>query len=302
MNADGDIKARRNNVAAVVERVELKEIDPESLVLPFELLNGSLYRAKIIKTSKDDYLFLDFHHIICDGTSEAIILTDLNKAFLNEELIKEEYTGFEVALREQENLKTDKLEKAKAFYHNILKDVDGEYLIKKDLKVSEISKLKSHDYILDLDNNSLIKFIEKNKLTNNAYFNFAFAFTLSKFLYKDDSLYTTIYNGRNDSKLENSVTMLVKTFPVYFNPKNDSSIVSVIHDAQTYLLNAMSHDIYSFAEIKNEILFTDKTTSELAYEFNFSEPGHLMRFFKKQTGQTVTEFKEEYKGQQFTAE
>lgn len=56
------------------------------------------------------------------------------------------------------------------------------------------------------------------------------------------------------------------------------------------------------AEIKNEILFTDKTTSELAYEFNFSEPGHLMRFFKKQTGQTVTEFKEEYKGQQSTAE
>lgn len=56
------------------------------------------------------------------------------------------------------------------------------------------------------------------------------------------------------------------------------------------------------AEIKNEILFTNKTTSELAYEFNFSEPGHLMRFFKKQTGQTVTEFKEEYKGGQFAAE
>ena len=35
---------------------------------------------------------------------------------------------------------------------------------------------------------------------------------------------------------------------------------------------------------------------------NFSEPGHLMRFFKKQTGQTVTEFKEEYKGGQFAAE
>jgi hypothetical protein len=27
-----------------------------------------------------------------------------------------------------------------------------------------------------------------------------------------------------------------------------------------------------------------------------------MRFFKKQTGQTVTEFKEEYKGGQFAAE
>lgn len=50
------------------------------------------------------------------------------------------------------------------------------------------------------------------------------------------------------------------------------------------------------AEIKNEILFTNKTASELAYEFHFSEPGHFMRFFKKQTGQTITEFKEEYKG------
>lgn len=56
------------------------------------------------------------------------------------------------------------------------------------------------------------------------------------------------------------------------------------------------------AELKNELLFTNKTISELAYEFNFSEPGHLMRFFKKQTGQTVTEFKEEYKGQKFVVE
>ena len=40
-----------------------------------------------------------------------------------------------------------------------------------------------------------------NKVTSNALFNFAFAFTLSKFLYKNEALYTTIYNGRKSSKM-----------------------------------------------------------------------------------------------------
>ena len=35
------------------------------------------------------------------------------------------------------------------------------------------------------------------------------------------------------------------------------------------------------AEIKNGLLFSHKTVSEIAYDFHFSEPSHLMRFFKK---------------------
>lgn len=47
-------------------------------------------------------------------------------------------------------------------------------------------------------------------------------------------------------------------------------------------------------EVKRELLFTNKTISEIAYELNFSEPNHLMRFFKKQTQQTISEFKRVY--------
>ena len=49
------------------------------------------------------------------------------------------------------------------------------------------------------------------------------------------------------------------------------------------------------AEIKNELLFTNKSISEIAYAFNFPEPSHLMRFFKQQTGKTCREFQEDYK-------
>lgn len=43
-------------------------------------------------------------------------------------------------------------------------------------------------------------------------------------------------------------------------------------------------------EIQNLIIHSAKTINEIAYELNFSEPNHLMRFFKAQTGLTTSEF------------
>ena len=47
-------------------------------------------------------------------------------------------------------------------------------------------------------------------------------------------------------------------------------------------------------ELKNELLFSDRNVSQLADEFHFSDPSHLMRFFKQQTGKTFTQFLQDY--------
>lgn len=44
------------------------------------------------------------------------------------------------------------------------------------------------------------------------------------------------------------------------------------------------------AEIKDRLLHSNQTVSEIAYDLNYSEPGHMMRFFKKQTGLTTSEY------------
>lgn len=43
-------------------------------------------------------------------------------------------------------------------------------------------------------------------------------------------------------------------------------------------------------EIKNYLIHSKLTVSEIAYKLNFSEPNHLMRFFKTQTGMTTSAF------------
>ena len=68
------------------------------------------------------------------------------------------------------------------------------------------------------------------------------------------------------------------------------SVMAQYGVSATYLLKQRL-----LAEIKNELLFTSKSISEIAYAFSFAEPSHLMRFFKQQTGRTCREFQEEYK-------
>lgn len=47
-------------------------------------------------------------------------------------------------------------------------------------------------------------------------------------------------------------------------------------------------------EIKDYLIHSELTISEIAYKLNISEPNHLMRFFKKQTGMTTSEFLANY--------
>ncbi len=45
------------------------------------------------------------------------------------------------------------------------------------------------------------------------------------------------------------------------------------------------------AEIKKDLLYSNKTIAEVGYDFNFSEPGNFIRFFKTMTKTTPKEFR-----------
>lgn len=47
-------------------------------------------------------------------------------------------------------------------------------------------------------------------------------------------------------------------------------------------------------ELKNELLFSNRSVSQLADDFHFSDPSHLMRFFKQQTGKTCSQYLSDY--------
>ena len=248
LNDSGDIRAKRNDGAAPVVELICADALPEKMVQPFKLMNSPLYRVRIYRTKEGNYLYLEIHHIICDGTSEAVMIEDINAAYGGAALETESYTGFEAALAEEKARQSESYGKAKAYYDAIFSGVDSDFLPSSDVDgEAESSSQFKLPSVLDVA--AVKKWCGQNGVTLNAFFNSVFAFVLAKYNYKTEAVYTTIYNGRNDSRLARAVTMLVKTFPVYCALEGERRIAELVKATGEQLIGSMENDVYSFAEI-----------------------------------------------------
>lgn len=252
MDENGDIWQKRNDDALF--EVTIRDfLCKESLVLPYELLDGRLFCIELYDTPDGKYLFMEFHHIISDGTSCGIFIRDINRAYAGERLECEVFSGFEAALVEQKALQGEEYVRAKAYYDSIFKNCDTDFLPAKDNVPNKDKEEKSavgiYNRNVTADPGALNAFCAENRITMNALFTAAFGFVAGRYVYKDDAVFTTIYNGRNDSRLSSAVGMFVKTLPVYCNIDGEREIGDYLREVGTQLVDSMNADIYSFAEI-----------------------------------------------------
>ena len=91
----------------------------ETLVRPYMLFNEQLFCLEIHRTCDGNYLFLDIHHIVADGTSLGIILNDINRAYSGEKLEVEEYTSYDLALDNRDALASDAYKNAENYYKSV---------------------------------------------------------------------------------------------------------------------------------------------------------------------------------------
>lgn len=282
---DGSVCAVRNDDAvAAVEIVDVAGLPANGdLVKPFTLIGSPLYRIKIFKTQKGNFLFMDVHHIVSDGTSTGVFINDINRAYAGESIETENFTGFEAALEEVDLRASDKFTAAEKYYETLLSGCNTESLPAKCPERSAIAvgEVSSATAVVAYFHGSLgeksaavTEFCKKRNVTQNAFFNAAFSLTLSKFIRNESVAYCTVYNGRNDSRLFESFAMLVKTLPVSSEINTKATVVSFVESMQKQLMDSMANDIYSFAEIsrkfglKSDIFFTYQGDN-----FNFDNIG-----------------------------
>lgn len=247
MDADGEIRQRRNDQAPFA--VEIKDcLNREELVRPYELMGERLFRISLYDTPEGKFLFLEFHHIISDGTSCGIFIRDMNKAYGGETLTPEGFSGFEAALVEEQALLSGEYEKAKEYYDSIFKGCDTDFLLSRE-KQGEKPGAGMYCRKVTADPEALSAFCAEKQITMNALFTAAFGFVTGRYVYKDEAVFTTIYNGRSDSRLSSVISMLVKTLPVYCNLDGEQEIAAYLKETGEQLVNSQNADLYSFGEI-----------------------------------------------------
>ncbi len=259
---NGDIRAKRmDSESPVVDMMYCTKLPEQAkMVKPFRMLGSRLYNAVIFNTSEGCYLFLDISHIISDGVSVRIILDSISRAYSGETPEIEKFSGFEAALEEQHIRKSDIYTQAKDYYNSLLSGCDTECMPARSA-FGEQSGTGTFILGSELVSDDIEEFCEKNRITPNSFFNGVFGCVLGKFIAKDEFVYTTLYNGRNDSRLADTVSMLVRTIPVAIKLDNNGNISDYLKNIQSQLAESMANDAYSFAEIadtyhvKSDIMF-----------------------------------------------
>nr|WP_285840249.1 condensation domain-containing protein [Bacillus velezensis] len=86
---DGEpIQTISPDARVLIDYSEVDEIDIQTeydkFIQPFVLSEAPLMRVKLMKTTTASYLFVDIHHIICDGESLPVILQQVNEFYEND--------------------------------------------------------------------------------------------------------------------------------------------------------------------------------------------------------------------------
>ena len=245
---DGDFSFDENSIETIV--TEDIETVKAQLAKPYRLLGGRLFQAKLIKADRL-YLFLDMHHIISDGASLNIILRDIAGAYEGETPAAETYSSYEAALSEEKARVSERYVRARDYYASLLGGCDTDCQPKPDKNEPGV-RAGFMAAASSVPPEEIEAYCRQNKVTANGFFNAVFGFVLGRYQNAEEAVFTTVYNGRSDSRTDNSVGMFVKTLPVYCGIDGQKTVLEYVRETGAQLLDSMENDIYSFAEISRE--------------------------------------------------
>ncbi len=257
MDSDGEIMQRRRDEAPFTLRIR-DYLDKDKLVTPFKLIDGRLFNAALFATSDGNSFFIDIHHSICDGTSLVILIEDINRAYAGQPLEPESYSSFDAARDEQKRRDSAEYAQAEAYFADLFSGCDTQFLPGPD-KSDAVPTPGEVNWTPPLEVAAVADYCEAQKITPNAFFVGLFGYLLGRYTNKNHSVFTTIYNGRSDSRTARSMGMFVKTLPV--TCQLDAPASALFTATKNQLIDSMDHDLYSFSEISrafglsNEIMF-----------------------------------------------
>lgn len=219
----------------------------QTRILPFNLLNGPLYRFEIYQSGSGLYLFSDFHHSIFDGISYSIFYRDIDKLLKGESIHKEKFTAFDQALVENDWIHSQDYTKAKKYFEDYTYGAEIA-TIKHSSKPDTEVKGKLSIVSQSIASSEIDTFCHQNGLTANSFFITALAKLLHIISREDNLLFTYISSGRNNVRMYDTAGMFVKTLPIVSKDSKESfkSFATKIQDS---IANTAFYSKYPYSQI-----------------------------------------------------
>lgn len=218
------------------------------------LLSDPLLRIEIYQTPQSNYLYLDIHHILIDGSSISVFFSFIEQAYNQGQIPDEGIDGSQVALQEAALRKTPLWEEERQWYTNTFgggADTDcspiASVLANKNEKA-----LEEIDYPLALRKTETDTLCQKYQMREYLVFTAAWGKLLANYTANNKAFFATIYHGRN-AATRNTLAMMVRTLPVYMEMPSDKSINDWLMELSEQQQQARSRKCYSFADLHQDL-------------------------------------------------
>ena len=253
VNEEGVPEQYIDNQAFEIDIEEIDSIEQEKpkLLKPMGFEGEKLLYFKLLKAKEGNFIYFQFHHVVFDGASFTTMLQDIDKAYRGESLDVEAFSSIEYAIEEHELRQSEAWKADQKWYHDhfVCDDVDTSLL--PDLEENEF---RSHtiERILNVDAAAIDRFCKDNGVKQSNFFSSAFALLLSRYTGDEQVLFSTIWHGRNDQRLNHIFGMYVRTLPALYRLNGEMTVGDLFEQGKLTSEGARQHNLYSFADFCSE--------------------------------------------------
>ena len=239
-----------------IEKMTEEEVSAvrEDLIQPFPLLNAPLYRFRVFETEKYIYVFMDFHHLISDGSSMRVLLRNFSDAYHGREL-PHDYAYLFLRDSYKRHMGRNFVE---AHTWNMEKYGHKDWcrLITPDEK-SRSNHVSSIGAPFPVSGKELKAWLEQEHMTVNSLVVAASLLTIREVEQKDDVLVGWLYHARDQLAYQNCVAPVYVELPVAVSFDRIHSTAELLREVKEQAREGVNHADDPFIIGTTEILEND---------------------------------------------
>ncbi len=227
------------------------------LVRPFDLKRAPLLRVVFIeRTDSKKILFIDTHHIICDGISMDILLGEFLAMYEGKSFNKTSIRYIDYAIWRNGLFVHEDMARQEKYWLDVYKNKTSAPNMPLDFDRPEVQTYagKRLDFKIDNELFQKIKNIKKSDgMTPFVFFLAAYNILLAKYTDQDDIVVGTATSGRNHPDLEKLVGMFVNTIALRNKPEGSKNFHEFLYEVRDNVLEAFHNQDYPFEKLVGKL-------------------------------------------------
>lgn len=246
-----------------------------TFIRPFDLESDNLIRGGVINLtdSGECILMLDMHHIITDGVSQSIMISEFIALFNDQKLepLTLQYKDFTEWQHTDDQVEANASHKA--FWLNMYKDEVSPLNLPSDYVRSAIKHDKGDSYSFQLSTmqtQSLMELAHAENVTTFSLILSIYSLLLSRLCNQEDIVIGIPVAGRNHHDLQHIIGLFVNTLPIRIFAGEQKSFKSHLKEVSTTVLSALEHQTYPYEELVEQIGIERDTSRNPLFDVMFS--------------------------------